>query len=146
MVLYECIVIARQDLSQSQVDAITENCVRIITESKGKVEKQEYCGLRTLAYPIRKNKKGHYVLMNVTSDSAAVKEVERQLRLNEDVLRYLTIAVEEHDAEPSALLKSSRRDGRREYSSYDRDEEGAGEGTPSTENESAPSVAGDSNE
>lgn len=141
MVLYECVVIGRQDLSQSQVDAITENCVRIIKEDNGKIEKQEYCGLRTLAYPIRKNKKGHYVLLNITSTPAAIKEVERQLRLNEDVLRYMTIAVEEHDANPSALLKSSKREGRRDYG-YDRDEEGsANEGAAETA-----TVEGGSNE
>ena len=141
MVLYECIVIGRQDLSQSQVDAITENCVRIIKEDKGKVEKQEYCGLRTLAYPIRKNKKGHYVLMNIIASPSAIKEVERQLRLNEDVLRYMTIAVEEHDPNPSVLLKSSKREGRRDYG-YDRDEEGS-----SDESAAEPTVAaGDSNE
>lgn len=144
MVLYECVIIARQDLSQSQVDAITENCVRIISDFNGKVEKQEYCNLRTLAYPIRKNKKGHYVLLNVAVSPAGMKEVERQLRLNEDVLRYLTIAVEEHDANPSALLKSSRRDGRRDYG-YDRDEEGGVEASSGSTESSTP-ASGESHE
>ena len=111
MSLYETIFIARQDLSPAQVEALASNYTDIIKESGGEVSKTEFCGLRNLAYKIKKNKKGHYVLLNVEAPAAAIHEVERQMRLNEDILRYMSIAVDELDPEPSALMqsKSTRR-------------------------------------
>lgn len=112
--LYETIFIARQDLTSSQVEALTKKFTKVIQDSDGQVGKTEYCGLRTLAYMMRKNRKGHYVLMNVTAPGEAIAEVERVMRINEDILRYLTVRVDEHEKGPSALLKSSRQS--RDYS------------------------------
>jgi len=94
MPLYETMFIARQDLTSAQVDELAANCVKTITEGEGKVEKTSNWGLKTLAYRIQKNKKGHYVLMNIDAPAPAVLEMERQIRLNEDVLRYMTVKVD----------------------------------------------------
>lgn len=137
MVFYECIFIVRQDMSPAQVESLTEKFVTTIKEHKGKVERQEFCGLRTLAYPVRKNRKGHYVLLDVAAEPAVMKEIERQMRLNEDVLRYLTVRVDEHETGPSALMRASRsKDGpRREF--FDEEEGGlALEESPASELES----------
>lgn len=111
MSLYETIFIARQELSPAQVETLASTFTEVIKSKGGDVSKTEFCGLRNLAYKIKKNKKGHYVLLNVEAPSEAVAEVERQMRLNEDILRYMSIAVDELDPEPSALMqsKSTRR-------------------------------------
>jgi small subunit ribosomal protein S6 len=116
MALYETIFIARQDMAPSQVDGLTEKYSNIIREMQGSVGKTEYCGLRTLAYPIKKNGKGHYVLLNITASPKAVQEMERQMRLNEDLLRFLTVMVEEHHDGPSPLLKAARNSNLRDIS------------------------------
>lgn len=108
MPLYENIFIARQDISAVQVDALTTALKEIIAEQGGKVNKTEYCGLRPLAYPIRNNNKGHYILMNISLEHKALQELERKMGLNEDILRFLTIRVEEHGEEPSALFQQSK--------------------------------------
>ncbi|MCE2951025.1 MAG: 30S ribosomal protein S6 [Alphaproteobacteria bacterium] len=108
MRLYETTFIARQDISPAQVETLTESLVGVLKENGGSVGKTEYCGLRVMTYPIRKNKRGHYVLMNVSASSDALQELERRMRLNEDVLRYLSVQVEEHEEGPSALLKATR--------------------------------------
>ncbi len=113
MAYYEHVFIARQDVSAPQVDSLTENFSKLIEEQGGKVTKKEYWGLRTLAYKIRKNRKGHYVLMNLDAPPDAVHEMERQMRLNEDVLRYLTIRVDELEEGPSVIMqRGSGRDER----------------------------------
>ena len=94
MALYEHLLIARQDISAQAVDALATHLKTIVEGEGGKVEKQEYWGLRGLAYRIKKNRKGHYVLLNINAPSKAVVELERQLKINEDVLRYLTVKVE----------------------------------------------------
>jgi len=94
MALYEHMLIARQDISAQAVDALATHLKTIIETEGGKVEKQEYWGLRTLAYRIKKNRKGHYVLLNLNSPAKAIFELERQLKINEDVLRFLTVRVE----------------------------------------------------
>src|ERR1700710_3130188 len=94
MALYEHMLIARQDISAQAVDALATHLKTIIETEGGKVEKQEYWGLRTLAYRIKKNRKGHYVLLNLNAPSNAIFELERQLKINEDVLRFLTVRVE----------------------------------------------------
>ena len=111
MAFYETIFIARQDLSPAQVEALANTYTDVVTNGGGEISKTEFCGLRNLAYKINKNKKGHYVLMNVAAPSAAVQEMERQMRLNEDVLRYLTVKVDALDPNPSALMtnKNNRR-------------------------------------
>src|ERR1700745_2156759 len=112
MSLYENVFIARQDISGAQVDALTDGFVQLIADNGGEVKKREYWGLRNLAYRMRKNRKGHYVLMNVEAPPAAVAELERTMRINEDVLRYLTIRVETHEEGPSPIMlnRGSRED------------------------------------
>ncbi|TAN78101.1 MAG: 30S ribosomal protein S6 [Magnetospirillum sp.] len=106
MSLYECVFIARQDISAPQVETLTAELTNIITQGGGSVSKTEYWGLRNIAYRVKKNRKGHYVLLNIDAPSAAVKEMERQMSINEDVLRTLTIRVEELEEGPSAMMQS----------------------------------------
>ncbi|MEM8936514.1 MAG: 30S ribosomal protein S6 [Pseudomonadota bacterium] len=108
MPLYEHIFIARQDISPAQVEGLTETLGKVITDNNGKIEKSEYWGLRNLQYKISKNRKGHYSLFNIDGPPAAIQELERQEKINDDVLRFLTIRVDELNAEPSPVL--SRRD------------------------------------
>lgn len=104
MPLYECVFIARNDITQQQVEAIADQVTTLITEGGGEVKKREYWGLRGLAYKIKKNRKGHYMLLGLDTPASALPEVERQISLNEDVLRTLTIRVEAIDEAPSAVL------------------------------------------
>lgn len=113
MALYEHLFIARQDISEQQVDAIIEQVTGIVGELGGKVGKTENWGLRSLAYRVKKNRKGHYALMNIEAEHAAIAEVERQLSLHDDVLRYMTLRVETHETGPSAPMKSKNRDEQR---------------------------------
>lgn len=117
--LYESVFISRPDISAAQVEALNEGLSKILEENGGKVTKTEYWGLKSLAYRIKKNRKGHYSLLNIDAPPAALSEMERNLRLNEDVLRYMSIRVDEHEEGPSVMMqnKSSRdsrdsRDGR----------------------------------
>ncbi|MBK8175011.1 MAG: 30S ribosomal protein S6 [Rhodospirillales bacterium] len=113
MPYYECVFIARQDISAPQVEALTDNFAKIVEEGSGTVAKREYWGLRGLSFRIRKNRKGHYMLLNLDAPPAAVLEMERQMRLNEDIIRHLTIRVEELQEGPSAIMLSrSTRDDR----------------------------------
>jgi len=106
MAFYESVFIARQDLSTQQVEALTELMSAVITDNGGKIEKTEQWGLRSLAYRIKKNRKGHYVQLTIDGPASAVQEVERQLGLNEDVLRSLTLRIDAIDMEPSAILQA----------------------------------------
>ena len=112
MPFYENVFIARQDISSTQAEALTEQFATLIAEQGGKVTKKEQWGLRNIAYRINKNRKGHYVLMNIEAPAAAITEMERQMRINEDVLRYLTVRVEALEEGPSAMLQSRSRDDR----------------------------------
>ena len=112
MPTYECVFIARNDITQQQVDTIADQVTGILTEQGGEVKKREYWGLRGLAYRIKKNRKGHYMLLGIDALPAAMQEAERQLGLNEDVLRVMTLRVEAIDEAPSAIL--SRRGEERE--------------------------------
>ncbi|HIJ61354.1 MAG TPA: 30S ribosomal protein S6 [Rhodospirillaceae bacterium] len=113
MPLYECVFIARQDIATPQVEALTDEFANIITGQGGQVTKREYWGLRNIAYRMRKNRKGHYTLFNLDSPAAAVKEFERQMSINEDVLRYLTVRVDKLEEGPSAVMQSkNQRDDR----------------------------------
>lgn len=114
MPLYECVFIARNDVTQQQVETIAEQMAGVLTEGGGEVKKREYWGLRGLAYRIKKNRKGHYMLLGVSAPPAAMQEVERQLGLNEDVLRSLTIRVEAIEEAPSAILAKRSDDRDRE--------------------------------
>jgi small subunit ribosomal protein S6 len=113
MRLYESVFIARQDITTSQVETLSDEFAGIVTEGGGKILKKEYWGLKNLAYRIKKNRKGHYVLFNMEADAATMDEYDRKLGLNEDVIRVLTIRINEVDEEPSAILESkSDRDSR----------------------------------
>ena len=124
MPLYEHVFLARQDLAQAQVDAIAENAAKIITDLGGKVVKTESWGLRGLAYRIQKNRKAHYVMMDVDAPPAALAELERQTGINEDVLRFMTIKVDAHEAGPSVMMRKNDRDRER----GGRDDRGGGRG------------------
>lgn len=114
MPYYESVFIARQDASAQQVEALADQMTAILAERGGNVTKREVWGLRNLAYRIRKNRKGHYVLFNIDAPADAVLEMERQMRINEDVLRYLTLRVDALEEGPSAVLQSrGGRDGER---------------------------------
>jgi len=110
MALYEHVVIARQDISPQQAEQLNEDMKAIIEGLGGHIAKIEYWGLRNLTYRVKKNRKGHYSLLAIDSPPAAVKEMERQLSINEDVLRYMTIRVEELDLELSPVLARRDRD------------------------------------
>ena len=113
MPLYESTFIARHDMSTQQVEALAEDLSTILKDNGGEVAKTEFWGPRTLAYRIKKNRKGHYVFFNLDAPSDAVQEYERNMRLNEDVLRYMTVRVDELDPNPSAMMQSrSARDDR----------------------------------
>ncbi|MFV0322113.1 MAG: 30S ribosomal protein S6 [Alphaproteobacteria bacterium] len=113
MPLYECVVIARQDLSVQQSESLTDSIKQVIADQGGKVGKVEYWGLRPMAYRIRKNRKGHYTLLNIDAPAPAVHELERVMRINEDVLRHLVIAVDELEEGPSVIMQRKDRDDRR---------------------------------
>lgn len=113
MPFYESVFIARQDIAQPQVDALTDAFAKIIGDMGGTITKRESWGLRGLTYRIRKNRKGHYMLLNIDAPPAAVHEMERQMHINEDVLRFLTVRVEELEEGPSAMLQArNQRDDR----------------------------------
>jgi small subunit ribosomal protein S6 len=110
MSLYEHVLIARPDISPQQVDALIEDITRILAEKGGKVGKTEYWGLRNLAYRMKKNRKAHYSMINIDAPAEAVHELERRLRINEDVLRFLTVKVDALDDGPSPILARRERD------------------------------------
>jgi small subunit ribosomal protein S6 len=113
MPLYEHVFLARQDLAQAQVDALAENATKIIEDNGGKVAKTETWGLRNLAYRIQKNRKAHYVALDFDAPAPAVAELERQTQIHEDVIRYMTIKVDEHEQGPSVMMRRGDRDKRR---------------------------------
>ena len=112
MAFYENVFIARQEISAAQVDALSDQFTTVLTENGGAVKKKEYWGLKSLAYRIKKNRKGHYVLLNIDAPPAAVHEMERQMRINEDILRFLTVRVDELEEGQSAMLQSRGREDR----------------------------------
>lgn len=111
MSLYESTFIARQDISSQDVEKLIEKFSKVITERKGKIVKKEYWGLRNLAYKINKNKKGHYVMLALDANPDAVNELQRQYKLSEDVVRNLTVRVEEHLKEASPLAGKKSKEG-----------------------------------
>ena len=108
--LYEHVFLARQDLSQAQVDALAQTATEIVEGAKGKVTKTETWGLRSLAYKIAKNRKAHFVLLNIDAPAGVVAELERQTALNEDVIRFMTVRVDEHEGGPSVMMRKQDRD------------------------------------
>jgi len=107
--LYEHVFLARQDLSQAQVDALAATATEIIEANQGKVVKTETWGLRSLAYKIAKNRKAHYVMLNIDAPGNVIAELERQTQINEDIIRYMTIKVEELEAGPSVMMRKQER-------------------------------------
>ena len=122
MRLYESVFIARQDVSTTQVENLTKDFSTIIENGGGKILKHEYWGLRTLAYRVKKNRKGHYVMMNLETDPETLAEYERIMGLNEDVLRFMNVAIEEVEEGPSIMMQAAKpeRGGRGERASSGR--------------------------
>ena len=113
MALYEHTFLARQDISVQQAEALVEQFTGVLEANEGSVSKVENWGLRTAAYRINKNRKAHYLHLNIDAPASAMAEMERQMRIHEDILRFMTIRVEEHEEGPSAMMKKGDRDDRR---------------------------------
>jgi small subunit ribosomal protein S6 len=117
MALYEHVFLARQDLAQAQVDALAEAATKIVEDNNGKVVKTETWGLRSIAYRIAKNRKAHYVMLEIDAPAGVVAELERQTQINEDVIRYMTVKVDALEEGPSVMMRKGQdreRRGRRE--------------------------------
>ena len=112
MPLYEHVFLTRQDASNAQVDQLTEQFKSVISGLGGQVGKAEYWGVRSLTFRIKKNRKAHFTLMNIEAPPAAVTEMERQMSINEDVVRFMTVRVDKHEDGPSAMMKAGKRDER----------------------------------
>ena len=125
MALYEHVFLERQDLAQAQVDALAETATKIVEDNQGKVTKVETWGLRSLAYKIAKNRKAHYVMLEIDAPGDTVAELERQTSINEDVIRYMTVRVDGHEAGPSVMMRKQERDRERRA---DRGERGGDRG------------------
>ena len=121
MPFYEHVFIARQDLSQAQVDQLAATATEIVEANNGKVTKTETWGLKNLAYKIDRNRKAHFVLLNIEGPGSVVAELERQTRINEDVIRYMTIAVDEHETGPSVMMRKNERDSKKRREREERD-------------------------
>jgi small subunit ribosomal protein S6 len=128
MPLYEHVYLARQDVTTQQVDELTSQFKAVIEQMGGTVAGTEYWGVKSLSYRLRKNRKAHFTFMNVDAPAAALAEVERQERLNEDVLRYLTVRVDEHETGPSAMMRKADRERDREERRGERRREREGRG------------------
>lgn len=110
MALYETIIIARGDLATDDVDALAEKCAKVVNDNKGKVVSKEYWGLRKLAYLVKKNSRGHYILLNIDADYSTVAELKRVISFNEDVIRSLTFKVDAHEAESLLFVSKTAKD------------------------------------
>jgi small subunit ribosomal protein S6 len=121
MPLYEHIFLARQDVTAQQVESMIDQYKGVIESNGGKVEKTEMWGVKSLAYRIKKNRKAHFAMFNLDAPAAAVAEMERQMRISEDVLRFMTIRVDALDSEPSVMMQKRDRDERKERERRDRD-------------------------
>jgi len=128
MPLYEHIFLARQDVTPQQVEAMIDQYKGVIEQNGGKVEKTEMWGVKSLAYRIKKNRKAHFTLFNLDAPANAVVEMERQMRINEDILRFMTIKVEELETEPSVMMQKRDRDERKDRERRERDESSESEG------------------
>ncbi len=127
MALYEHVFLARQDLAQAQVDALAEIATKIVEDNDGKVVKTETWGLRSLAYKIAKNRKAHYVMLEIDAPAGVVAELERQTQINEDIIRYMTVKVDALEAGPTVMMRKSdrgERDSRRGGERGDRPDRG----------------------
>lgn len=125
MALYEHVFLARQDLAQAQVDALAETATQIVKDNQGRVVKTENWGLRSLAYKIAKNRKAHYVMLEIDAPGAVIAELERQTQINEDIIRYMTVKVDKLEEGPTVMMRKQDRDRERRG-----DREGGREGRP----------------
>ena len=121
MPLYEHIFLARQDVTPQQVEAMVDQYKGVIEQNGGSVEKTEMWGVKSLAYRIKKNRKAHFTMFNLNAPAPAVAEMERQMRINEDILRFMTIKVEELETEPSVMMQKRDRDERKDRERRERD-------------------------
>jgi small subunit ribosomal protein S6 len=121
MPLYEHVFMARQDVTPQQVEAMVDQYKGVIEQNGGKVEKTEMWGVKSLAYRIKKNRKAHFTMFNLNAPAPAVAEMERQMRINEDILRFMTIKVEELETEPSVMMQKRDRDERKDRERRERD-------------------------
>lgn len=130
MPLYEHIFMARQDVTPQQVETMIDQYKGVIEQNGGTVDKTEMWGVKSLAYRIKKNRKAHFTMFNLNAPAPAVAEMERQMRINEDILRFMTIKVEELETEPSVMMQKRDRDERKDRERRERDTgfDGAGEG------------------
>ena len=104
MAIYECVYIARQELTAAQAEQLSKDLAKIVSSNNGEIKSQEYWGLRNLAYKIRKNRKGHYTMFHIDAPSSTIEELERNMRLNEDILRYLTVKIDNLPEGPSVMM------------------------------------------
>ena len=125
MALYEHVFLARQDLAQAQVDALAEIATKIVNDNEGRVVKTEHWGLRSLAYKIAKNRKAHYVMLEIDAPGSVIAELERQTQINEDIIRYMTVKVDTLEEGPTVMMRKQDRDRERRG-----DREGGREGRP----------------
>lgn len=140
MAYYECVYLARQDIASSQVEALTDSFAEIITNGGGEIKKREYWGLRNLAYRVKKNRKAHYVLLNIDAPAEALHEMQRIMRLNDDILRDLTLRVDELNEGPSTMMqrREERRDrGERRGGRDDRGDKGGDRGGDKSDRDAA---------
>ena len=128
MPLYEHIFLARQDVTPQQVEAMVDQYKGVIEQNGGNVEKTEMWGVKSLAYRIKKNRKAHFTMFNLNAPAQAVAEMERQMRINEDILRFMTIKVDELETEPSVMMQKRDRDERKDRERRERDSDGGNEG------------------
>src|SRR5918995_1973269 len=128
MPLYEHVFLARQDVTSQQVEAMVDQYKGVIEQNGGTVEKTEMWGVKSLAYRIKKNRKAHFTMFNIDAPAAAVAEMERQMRINEDILRFMTIRVDALDAEPSVMMQKRERDERKDRERRERDGGFGGDG------------------
>jgi small subunit ribosomal protein S6 len=124
MPLYEHVYLARQDVSPQQVEDLTTQFKGVVEGLGGKLTKTEYWGLKSLSFRVKKNRKAHFMLLNIDAPPAAIAEIERQERISEDILRFMTVRVEELEEGPSAMMRKVDRDERRSERRRDRDGRG----------------------
>ena len=139
MAIYECVYIARQELTAAQAEQLSKDLTKIVSSNSGEIKRQEYWGLRNLAYKIRKNRKGHYTMFHIEAPAGTIEELERNMRLNEDILRYLTVKIDKLPEGPSVMMTARpdrpRRTDRYEDNVSVKDTYG---GNPQTDGEVSP--------
>mgnify|MGYP005739531529 FL=1 len=139
MAIYECVYSPRQELTAAQAEQLSKDLTKIVSSNSGEIKRQEYWGLRNLAYKIRKNRKGHYTMFHIEAPASTIEELERNMRLNEDILRYLTVKIDKLPEGPSVMMTARpdrpRRTDRYEDNVSVKDTYG---GNPQTDGEVSP--------